>query len=58
MQEVEEVKKAGADLVELRLDYLGDLDLEDPEPQIHKLLEACKQAQLPAIVTFRPSWEG
>lgn len=45
-------------MVELRLDYLKDLDLEDPEAQIQSLLDASRRAELPAIVTLRPSWEG
>ena len=53
-----EIQAAGADVVELRLDYLEDLNLEDPEAQIQRLLDACKKAELPAIITLRPGWEG
>lgn len=58
MQEIEEVQATGADLVELRLDYVKDLNLEDPEAQIQTLLNASKKAELPAIITLRPGWEG
>ena len=58
MQEIEEVRAAGAGVIELRLDYLKDLDLEDPEAQIQALLGASRQAELPAIITLRPGWEG
>ena len=44
--------------MELRLDYVKDLNLEDPEAQVQLLLDASKKAELPAIVTLRPSWEG
>ena len=44
--------------MELRLDFVKDFNLEDPEAQIQSLLDASKRAELPAIVTLRPSWEG
>lgn len=52
IEEAREAKEAGADSVELRLDYLVDFvagnDLEG-------LLKAI---DLPCIVTYRPLWEG
>jgi hypothetical protein len=44
--------EAGADLVEIRLDYLAHFN---PATDLAKLLNACP---LPAIVTYRPTWEG
>ena len=57
-QEIQEAKSAGAQVVELRLDYLEDLPLEDPQPALERLLGSCKAQRIPAIVTFRPQWEG
>ena len=57
-QEIQEAKSAGAQVVELRLDYLEDLPLEDPQPALERLLGCCKTQRTPAIVTFRPEWEG
>jgi 3-dehydroquinate dehydratase/shikimate dehydrogenase len=50
--EAAEAAAAGADLVELRLDFLSALA---PERDLPVLLAGVK---LPAIVTFRPTWEG
>lgn len=52
LQEAQEALTAQADIVELRLDYL---DQFDPETDLPLLLNQCP---LPAIVTYRPSWEG
>ena len=52
------MKEAGADVIELRLDYLNDLDVAAPESTFEKLIGACKAIGLPAIVTLRPTWEG
>lgn len=52
------MRAAGADIVELRLDYVRDLNLEDPEQQLQAVIQASKKAELPAIVTLRPAWEG
>jgi len=57
-QEISEAKSAGAQVVELRLDYLEDLDLEDPLPALEKLLGSCRTQRISAIVTLRPAWEG
>ena len=32
--------------------------MEDPEPVLSKLISCAKDIGLPAIVTFRPAWEG
>ena len=47
-----QIAEAGADLVELRLDMLTDFDAER---HLKPLLET---AQIPKIVTMRPTWEG
>ena len=52
LEEAREAKDAGADVVELRLDFL-----EDFEPS-RDLAEMIKGFELPCIVTYRPSWEG
>ena len=57
-QEIAEAKRIGAEVVELRLDFQEDLDLQNPGPQIQEQLSACKQAGMPAIITLRPQWEG
>jgi 3-dehydroquinate dehydratase/shikimate dehydrogenase len=58
LKEIDEAAACGAEVVELRLDFLKDLDLLSPGPTLKTLLDACKAVQLPAIVTFRPAWEG
>ncbi|KDD72891.1 type I 3-dehydroquinase, partial [Helicosporidium sp. ATCC 50920] len=45
-------KARGADLVEIRLDYLDEFE---PSTHVAELLQACP---LPSIVTCRPVWEG
>jgi len=52
---VEEIKEAcacGADIVELRVDFLNAFN---PEIDLPKLMKTCT---LPYIVTYRPVWEG
>lgn len=49
-----EAKRRGADVVEIRLDYLEDF-LLNPAQNLSNLITNCS---LPAIVTFRPVWEG
>ena len=46
--EMQEARRLGADLCELRIDYLKDPDLE-------KILKA---RPLPVLATVRPKWEG
>src|SRR5438874_12714139 len=46
--EMQEARRLGADLCELRADYLKDANLE-------KILAA---KPLPVLVTVRPKWEG
>jgi 3-dehydroquinate dehydratase type I len=58
LKEIEEACGLGADAVELRLDFLQDLDVKDPGPTLRALLAKCKELDRPAIVTFRPEWEG
>lgn len=50
--ELREAFACGADIVELRLDFLMDLDVEK---HIVRLLAA---SRLPVIATCRPEWEG
>lgn len=45
-------KEAGADLVEVRLDFLKNFN---PTQDLELLI---KQAPLPTLFTFRPTWEG
>lgn len=52
LAEAQEAEQNGADIVELRLDYLQQFA---PEADLSRLLQACP---LPAIVTYRPTWEG
>lgn len=56
--EIREAADIGADVVELRIDFLKDLNLYEPAPSLKRLLEGCQAAGLPAIVTFRPDWEA
>ncbi len=56
--EIREVADFGADVVELRIDFLKDIDLFNPAAFLNPLLDACNAVRLPAIVTFRPNWEG
>ena len=58
LKEIEEAFELGADAIELRLDFLQDLQMDDPGPVLKALLAKCKQLDRPAIVTFRPDWEG
>lgn len=56
--EIREAADFGADVVELRIDFLKDINLLNPAPTLKRLLDACKAVKLPAIITFRPAWEG
>ncbi|KAL2620382.1 hypothetical protein R1flu_000587 [Riccia fluitans] len=49
---IDQAKIAGADLVELRVDHIKNFN---PETDLPALLNA---RTLPAIVTYRPTWEG
>jgi len=51
-REMAEAVEAGAQIIELRLDFLANLN---PARDLPKLVAACP---VPAIVTFRPKWEG
>lgn len=50
--QVEQAKAAGADIAELRLDYLEEFD---PETDLQVLIS---ESVLPVIITLRPTWEG
>ncbi|GAB4816977.1 hypothetical protein N2152v2_004023 [Parachlorella kessleri] len=52
LAEAQEALAAGADLVELRIDYLTSFS---PEQDLPRLQHGCP---LPAIVTYRPDWEA
>lgn len=52
LAEAQEAVQNGADIVELRLDYLESFS---PEADLPRLLKECP---LPAIATYRPVWEG
>ena len=56
--EIQEAKEAGADVIEVRLDFLKDLNLDSPEESLEKIISTSKAIGLPAIVTLRPVWEG
>ena len=53
LTDIQEAKAAGVNVIEVKLDYLSQFD---PETDIKQLLEACKP--MPAIITYRPDWEG
>ncbi len=55
LEEIKLAAAAGADVVELRADYLKDFDAET---DVKRLLDACATVALPAIFTYRPIWEG
>ncbi|GAB2277534.1 hypothetical protein Dimus_012244 [Dionaea muscipula] len=50
--QIQMAKEQGADLVEVRLDYLKSFSL-DQDLEI-----LIKQSSLPTLITFRPTWEG
>lgn len=52
LAEAQEAVANGADIVELRLDYLESFA---PEADLPRLLQQCP---VPAIATYRPVWEG
>ena len=52
LSEAQEAVTAGADIVELRIDYLETFN---PQTDLPKLLQECP---LPSIVTYRPNWGG
>ena len=52
LSEIKEAVEGGADIVELRIDFIDALDAERDIPA---MLEACP---VPCIVTYRPTWEG
>lgn len=52
LEEIKEAVAGGADIVELRVDFIGALDAEKDVPA---MLDACP---VPCIVTYRPTWEG
>ena len=52
IEEAKEAHMAGADVVELRIDFLQEFR---PEQDLEVLL---REIELPCIVTYRPSWEG
>ena len=58
ISEINEAADLGATIVELRIDFLKDIDLSHPAPTLTSLLKACEAANVPALVTFRPAWEG
>jgi 3-dehydroquinate dehydratase/shikimate dehydrogenase len=48
LRDIAAAGEAGADMIELRLDRVGDADLE----------KICESSSLPTIATCRPKWEG
>ena len=55
LDEIKQAAAAGADVIELRADYLTELNAET---DVRTLLDACAAVGLPAIFTYRPTWEG
>ncbi|GMH42670.1 hypothetical protein BSKO_10589 [Bryopsis sp. KO-2023] len=54
LREIEEAERSGADIVELRLDFIKDIK-DKPVETVAALMRKCTK---PYIVTFRPVWEG
>ncbi|CAM6118829.1 unnamed protein product [Calypogeia fissa] len=52
VEKIGQAKNAGADLVEFRIDYITDFNAKRDLPTL------LKARTLPAIVTYRPKWEG
>ncbi|OVA04377.1 Dehydroquinase class I [Macleaya cordata] len=52
LMEMNEAKKNGADVVEIRLDYLKNFR---PRQDLQRLIKECP---LQTLITFRPKWEG
>jgi 3-dehydroquinate dehydratase/shikimate dehydrogenase len=52
-KDLEEVVKAKADIVELRIDYF-----ENPSPNLEVLITKCKNSRIPVIITNRAKDEG
>ncbi|KAL8171268.1 hypothetical protein V2J09_023072 [Rumex salicifolius] len=52
LAQVRKAKEQGADLVEIRLDYLKNFT---PNADLEALI---KQSVLPTLITYRPKWEG
>ncbi|XP_031498922.1 bifunctional 3-dehydroquinate dehydratase/shikimate dehydrogenase, chloroplastic-like isoform X1 [Nymphaea colorata] len=52
LSQMDQAKDAGADLVEIRLDHIQGFQ---PHQDLETLL---KHGKLPALVTYRPKWEG
>ena len=52
LKEIDRAVFGGADIVELRIDFLKNLQVER---HLRVLLETCP---VPCIVTYRPKWEG
>ncbi|XP_021742372.1 bifunctional 3-dehydroquinate dehydratase/shikimate dehydrogenase, chloroplastic-like [Chenopodium quinoa] len=50
--QVNKAKEQGADLVELRLDFLKNFN---PDHHLQLLIQ---NSSLPTLITFRPTWEG
>ncbi|MBE0534972.1 MAG: shikimate dehydrogenase [Phycisphaerae bacterium] len=53
-EQIKAAKKAGAEMLELRTDYLADLDVE----KIRALLAAARKTALPLLVTCRDRVQG
>lgn len=53
-EQIKSAKKAGAEMLELRTDYLADIDVE----KMQTVLAAAKKTSLPVIVTCRDMAQG
>ena len=56
--DIREAADAGADAVELRLDFLQDLDLQQPASQLQDAVSFAHELGIKTILTLRPKWEG
>ncbi|KAI4343243.1 hypothetical protein MLD38_027771 [Melastoma candidum] len=52
LSQIRTAKELGADLVEIRIDYLKNFS---PKQDLEVLI---KQSSLPTLITYRPKWEG
>ncbi len=55
MRPLLQAKAAGADIVELRIDFLEKFS---PETDLLRLVGIQQSIEAPIIVTYRPAWEG
>lgn len=52
LAEIQEAASSGVDIIELRLDFITDFNVER---DLDRIMKSCP---LPYIITYRPVWEG